>query len=156
MFCMRLLLLGLIALLSACGGGSGVRERIFPPSASVQELAVGTDGRWTLKLRLQNFSNVSMRIDSVAAELHVAGQPAGRIEAQPGLDVPPESAEIVEVVVTPASAAAAAVRAATDQRGNVRYAISGTIRSSEPDSRRDEFSFDSQLSAVPGLAGVLR
>ena len=153
---MRLLLLGLIALLSASGGGSGVRERIFPPSASVQELAIGSDGRWTLKLRLQNFSNVSMRIDSVAAELHVAGQPAGRIEAQPGLDVPPESAEIVEVVVTPASAAAAAVRAATDQRGNVRYAISGTIRSSEPDSRRDEFSFDSQLSAVPGLAGVLR
>jgi hypothetical protein len=68
MFCMRLLLLGLIALLSACGGGSGVRERIFPPSASVQELAIGSDGRWTLKLRLQNFSNVSMRIDSVAAD----------------------------------------------------------------------------------------
>lgn len=145
-----------LLLLAGCGGGNGVRERLFPPSASVQELAQQADGRWALKLRLQNFSNVSMRIDALQAELDVAGHDAGRIELAVGVSVPPESAEILELAVTPAPAAAAAVDAASRERRSVRYAIRGSIRSSEPDSRRDEFSFDSQLSPVPGLGGVWR
>jgi hypothetical protein len=153
---MRLLLSGLILLLTACGGGNGVRERIFPPSSSVQELAQQSDGRWAVKLRLQNFSNVSMRMDTVEAELKVAGHSAGRIDLTPGVSVPPESAEIVELVFAPSSAANDAVRAATQAGRSVRYTLSGTIRSSEPDSRRDEFTFESQLSPVPGLTGVLR
>lgn len=148
------LLASLLLLLAACG--DGIRERVFPPTVSLQELAVQPDGRWALKLRLQNFSNVPMRFDRVDATLQIASAAAGTITLTPGLSVGPESAEIVELVLLPASAAANHIQAANVRRGNVAYALSGTIVSSEPDSRRDEFEFKSQLSAVPGLPGVLR
>lgn len=144
--------------LIACGGG-GVRKRVFPPSLSVQELSEQADGAWALKLRLQNFSNVSMRFDQVQAELTIDGVAAGSLSLQPALVVGPEGAEIVNLAFVPSSEAASRVRAALEARRSLRYAVNGTIRSSEPDergSRRDEFSFESQLSAVPGLAGVLR
>src|SRR5690606_26124638 len=53
-------------LLTACSGG-GVRKRVFPPSASVQEVVVEADGRWRLALRLQNFSNVPHRFTGFSA-----------------------------------------------------------------------------------------
>lgn len=146
-----------IATLTACGGGGGVRQRLFPPTLSVQELAVQADGRWKLKLRMQNFSNVSMRITTVDAQLRVGGDEAGTIALQPGMSVPPESAEVVEFSLQPTAAAAATVKAAIEAGRSVRYAVQGTIHSNEPRSRRDEFTFDNgQLSAVPGLTGVLR
>jgi predicted small lipoprotein YifL len=149
------LLLVFLLSLTACGG-SGVRERVFPPTASVQELALQADGRWLLKIRLQNFSNVPMRFDAVEATLKIGPANAGSVSLQPGLDVGPESAEIVELSLLPASAAANHVQAANARRGSVAYTLAGTIRSSEPDSRRDEFEFKSQLSHVPGLTGILR
>ena len=148
------LLVPLLLLLAACG--DGIRERVFPPTVSLQELALQPDGRWTLKLRLQNFSNVPMRFDRVDATLQIATAPAGKIALAPGLSVGPESAEIVEYVLLPGSAAANHVVMANQRRSNVAYALTGTIVSSEPDSRRDDFEFKSQLSAVPGLPGVLR
>lgn len=150
-----LIVLLLCALLSACGGG-GVRERVFPPTVSIQELAQQADGRWALKLRLQNFSNVAMRFDAIEARLRVGSNDAGTVNLQPMLSVPPESAEIVDFLLMPAMAATKDVQAAAQGRGSVRYTLEGTIRSTEPDKRRDEFKFESQLSAVPGLSGVLR
>lgn len=149
-----LVLLALLLPLAACG--DGIRERVFPPTVSLQELALQRDGRWTLKLRLQNFSNVPMRFDRVDATLKIATAKAGAIALTPGLSVGPESAEIVEFVLLPASAAANHVMSASQRGGNVTYVLAGTIVSSEPDSRRDDFEFKSQLSAVPGLPGVLR
>jgi hypothetical protein len=148
------LLAPLLLLLAACG--DGVRERVFPPTVSLQELALQQDGRWVLKLRLQNFSNVPMRFDRVDATLQIATAPAGKIALAPDLSVGPESAEIVEYVLLPGSAAANHVVMANQRRSNVAYALTGTIVSSEPDSRQDDFEFKSQLSAVPGLPGVLR
>lgn len=153
-FALLALLLSLSLLLAACG--DGIRERVFPPTVSLQEVAVRPDGRWSLKLRLQNFSNVPMRFDRVDATLKIATAQAGTIALAPGLSVGPESAEIIEHVLLPASAAANHVISASHRGGNVAYVLSGTIVSSEPDSRRDEFEFKSQLSAVPGLPGVLR
>lgn len=153
-FAPLVLLAPLLLLLAACG--DGIRERVFPPTVSLQELALQPDGRWALKLRLQNFSNVPMRFDRVEATLKIASAPAGAIALSPGLNVGPESAEIVEYLLLPASAAANQIQAANLRHGNVAYALSGTIVSSEPDSRRDDFEFKSQLSAVPGLPGVLR
>ena len=153
-FAQLVLLAPLLLLLAACG--DGIRERVFPPTVSLQELALQPDGRWNLKLRLQNFSNVPMRFDRVDATLKIASAQAGAIALAPGLSVGPESAEIVDFVLLPGSAAANHVIAASQRGGNVAYALSGTIVSSEPDSRRDDFEFKSQLSAVPGLSGVLR
>jgi hypothetical protein len=143
-----------LLLLTACG--DGIRERVFPPTVSLQELALQPDGRWTLKLRLQNFSNVPMRFDRVDATLKIATAQAGTIALAPALSVGPESAEIVEVTLLPGSAAANHIVNASQRGSNVAYALSGTIASSEPDSRRDDFEFKSQLSPVPGLSGVLR
>jgi hypothetical protein len=149
------LLLATPLLLASCGGG-GIRERIFPPSASVQELAVRPDGTWAVKLRLQNFSNVPMRFDRVEATLKIASAAAGTLSLQPGVSVGPESAEVVDATLAPSSAAANHVQAAGVRRGSVAYELSGTIVSGEPERRDDDFEFKSQLSAVPGLSGVLR
>lgn len=142
-------------LLSACGGG-GPRKRVFPPNASVQELTVAADGSWTLAVRLQNYSNVPQRFTALEAKLSVGGHAAGDVRLAPNLTVGPESVEIFSVTLNPSPAAAEAVRAALDARRSVRYAFAGEIASNEPDKRRDDFTFESQLTAVPGLTGVLR
>jgi hypothetical protein len=153
----RVLLPLLLAILtlSACGGG-GVKKRIFPPSASIQELAVQSDGSWLLKVRLQNFSNVTMRIDSLDAELRFGPASAGRVTLKTALDVGPESAEVAEVRLMPQSAAANPIQNALMRRRSVNYKIEGEIVSSLPHQRDDDFLFESQLTAVPGLTGVLR
>lgn len=142
-------------LLSACSGG-GERKRVFPPSASVQELTVGADGGWTLALRLQNFSNVPQRFVGLDAELSVGGHVAARLQPPTDILVGPESVEILTIALTPSPAAAEAVRAALESRRGVRYTLAGHIASSEPKRRDDDFTHESQLTAVPGLSGVLR
>lgn len=142
-------------LLSACSGG-GERKRVFPPSASVQELTVGGDGAWTLALRLQNFSNVPQRFTGLDAELAVDGQAAATLHPPTDITVGPESVEILSVALTPSSSAADAVRHALESRRSLRYTLTGEIASSEPDRRRDDFVHESQLTPVPGLPGVLR
>ena len=148
-------LLFVALILSACGG-DGIKKRIFPPSASIQELAVQTDGSWLLKVRLQNFSNVSMRFDSIDAELTFGPASAGRITLATAVDVGPESAEVAEVRIVPQSAAANPIQNALMRRRSVNYKLEGEIVSSLPRSRDDDFVFESQLTAVPGLTGVLR
>jgi hypothetical protein len=152
-----LLLLIATSCLTACGG-DGVRQRLFPPSASIQELAVQPDGSWKLKVRVQNFSNVAMTVVRVEANLKIGAAPAGKIELQPAVAVPPESVEVFESTLMPQSAAANLVMAAAAKRlgGQVAYSLAGRIDSSEPDARKDDFEFKSQLSSVPGLERVLR
>lgn len=152
-WCVLLVLCTLV--LSACGGG-GPRKRIFPPSASVQELTVAADGSWTLAVRLQNFSNVTQRFGQVTGTLRVGGHDAGPVSLVPDAAVGPESVEIFDLRVTPSPAAAQAVADAIAARRSVRYELEGEITSVEPDRRRDRFDFDSQLTPVPGLPGVLR
>ena len=151
----RLALLCALVLLSACGGG-GPKKRVFPPSASVQQLTVLPDGRWSVQVRLQNFSNVTQRFGNVAGTLRVAGNEAARVQITPDLAVGPESVEIFTLELTPSPGAAQAVSAALDARRSVRYELEGEIVSIEPNKRTDDFRFDSQLSAIPGLTGVLR
>jgi hypothetical protein len=156
--CLRYSLLVVLALtlLAGCGGGGGVRQRLFPPTVSVQELAQQSGGGWTLKLRLQNFSNVTMRFDALDAKLTIDDVAAGAIVASPMLAVGPESADVVDLEFTPSSAASARVRDALAGKRSIAYTLAGQVRSTEPAKRRDDFTFTSQLTAVPGLAGVLR
>lgn len=155
--CLRCSLLVVVALtlLAGCGGG-GVRQRLFPPTVSVQELAQQPGGDWKLKLRLQNFSNVTMRFEALDAKLTIDDVAAGTIAASPMIAVGPESADVVELDFTPTSVAAERVRAALAAKRSIGYTFAGEVRSTEPSKRRDDFTFTSQLTAVPGLAGVLR
>ena len=154
-FARSIMIASLGLLLAACTGGDGVRERIFPPTASIQELVQTSDG-WMVKLRLQNFSNVSMRFAAVEARLHLGQIDVGSITLDPAIDVPGNSVEVLETRLTPPAAARAAVDAVLQSRAGLRYKLEGEIRSSEPRERRDDFLFESSLSPVPGLTGVLR
>ena len=138
------------------GCGRGPVRRVFPPSASVQELRREDDGSWALVLRLQNFSTAPMRFDVIEGELEVGGASAGRLTLPLALTVPPSSAESVDARLQPTAEAAARIEAALADRRGVGYRLSGRIRSSEPGRRDDAFDFSSALTPMPGLRGVLR
>jgi hypothetical protein len=141
----------LMLVLAGCAGGP--TRNIFPPRASIQQLAVQTDGSWKLQLRLQNYSNVSTTFATVDASIELAGNTAGRVSAAPAIRIGPESADVVEVGLKPSPAAAQAVAAL--RSGNMHYKLAGRIVTSDP--RGDhEYAFEGVLSPVPGLVGVLR
>ena len=139
--------------LAACAGGE--KRRINPPRASVQELAVQQDGQWRVSVRLQNFSSVPTQFADLDATLEVGGQRAGSLRLQPAIVVGPESADVAVVVLAPESGAKSAVAAALASGQSVRYRVSGQITTREPKGSY-RFEYDSALSPVPGLAGVLR
>lgn len=145
------------AMLAACA--SGPARRVSEPAASIQELTVGADGSWTVELRLQNYSSVPMRFEGIDLGLETGEVDAGRLLAQPGITVGPESADLVSVRLAPTPAARMLVADTLAGRRGVAYALDGTITAAPADrggSRAYEIERRSALSPVPGLAGVLR
>lgn len=151
-FLLSLLLLALA--LGACGGGP--RKRIFPPTASIQELQVEADGQWLVQLRIQSFSNVPHTVSTLTARLRVGGVDAAVLQLAPELTIGPQNAEVEALRIAPSAEAAARVAEALGSGRSVGYVISGTLTSTAPDKRRDDFTFEGQLWPQPGLAGVLR
>lgn len=152
---LRLIALSLfIALLAGCGSG-GERKRIYPPQASVQQLTLLGDGQWQLQLRVENFSNVSMRLDAAQLQLTAAQQDAGSIALTPQLVVSPNSAELLTLTLNPPGAARAAAALARADRTGLHYRLAGSLEIGEPEGRYDT-EFESVLSPVPGLEGVFR
>ena len=151
-FLLSVLILALT--LAACG--SGPRKRIFPPTASIQELQVQDDGQWRVQLRIQRFSNVPHTVAALSAQLRIGGAQAATLELAPNLTIGPQNAEIEELLLTPSGEAAARIAAALAAGRSVTYALDGTLTSTAPDKRRDDFSFEGQLWPQPGLPGVLR
>jgi len=134
----------------AIAGCYGERKNVFPPRASIQQLTSNPDGSWSLKLRLQNFSNISMTFAHVDGKLQVGGVDAGSIALTPNLRIGPESADVIDATLAATPSARAKLG-----NGNVQYVLVGRISTSEP--KRDEpYEFSSQLSPVPGLPGVFR
>ncbi len=144
----------LMSLLAACSNGP--RKRIFAPTASIQELAVQPDGQWQIRVRIQSFSNVPHTVSELSAQLRIDGIDAATLKFSPAVSIGPQSAEVEDLTMSPAADAAARVKAALESGRRVDYALNGTLVSTEPDRRRDEFTFEGQLWPVPGLPGVLR
>lgn len=142
----------LALILAGCAGGP--RKNIFPPRASIQQLAMQADNSWKLQLRLQNFSNVPMTFAKIDAKIEIAGSAAGSVSVSPGIRVGPESADLFDASLSPAPAAAAKV-AALHGNGNVRYKMTGRIVTTDPGGEYP-YAFEGELSPVPGLDGVLR
>ena len=137
---LRLLALaGLCLLLAACG--NGIRERVYPPSASLQQLTAQADGSWQLELVLRNYGNVPIQIERIDVGLVIDGIDAGRLQ-QPGQRVGPTSREVLRIDLQPSPAAADRIAAALASRQGVRYRVSGTLETSEPERRRDNFEFE--------------
>jgi hypothetical protein len=146
----------LASLLAACS--SGPPRRVSPPAASIQQLTVNADGSWSLDLRLQNYSSIPMRFDSVRLDMTLGGETAAVVQASPAISVGPESADVVSVAVTPDSLARIAIADALAARRPLDYALEGSVQAAVEDRKPREYDIDtrSRLNPVPGLDGVLR
>ena len=153
----RLACLLLIAtLIAACASPGG--RRVSEPAASVQQLTVDAQGGWSLQLRLQNFSSVSMRFDRVDLAMTLAGAPAATLAAAPALDIAAESADVVTLRLTPSPEARLQVADALASGRSVNYRLDGQLTATPDKGKPREFDIrrDSALSPAPGLPGVLR
>jgi len=153
----RWLGLALVALLSASCSSGPVR-RVSEPSAQIQQLTVRADGRWSVELRIENFSSIPMRFDTVDLALTVGDGAAGNVTAQPGLSIGPESADVVTAVFTPQAAAKLAVADALAGSRSVSYTLKGKLGVTPDEGKLRSFEIErsSALSPAPGLPGVLR
>lgn len=143
--------------LMACA--SGPPRRVSEPAASIQQLTVRADGDWSVDLRLQNYSSLPMRFQSVSLALSVAGEPAGELRVDPAIAIGPESADVVTVQLSPPSPARVVLADALAAGRGVAYALEGRIDAGPEDrtgTRGYRVKRESRLSPVPGLPGVLR
>ena len=143
-------------LLSGCA--SGPVRRVSEPSAQIQQLTVRADGRWAVDLRIENFSSIPMRFDSVDLALAFGDNQAGHVTAQPAISIGPESADVVTTVFTPQAAAKLAVADALAGGRSISYTLEGTIIATPDEKRQRTFEVKrtSQLNPAPGLPGVMR
>ena len=143
-------------LLAACA--SGPVRRVSEPSARIQQLTVRADGNWSTDLRIENFSSIPMRFDSLRLDLEVEDHVAGALVATPALTIGPESADVVTVTLAPAAAAKFAVAQALADGKSIEYSLEGTFTATPSEERQREFDMKrgSALSPAPGLPGVMR
>ena len=152
-----LVVTSLIALLAACS--SGPPRRVSEPAASIQQLTVQADGRWSIELRLQNYSSIPMRFENASFDFKVGDEAAGTLAAQPALTIGPESADVVTVAFEPSANARLWLAGMLADGRGIGYRLEGTISAAPTDrgkARDYKTKRDSQLSPVPGLPGVLR
>jgi LEA14-like dessication related protein len=144
-------------LLAACAGPGGKR-RISEPAAGIQQLSVLADGRWEVTVRLDNFSNVPMQFATLDLRIALDGADAATVRAQPGIGIGPESADVVNVTVSPTAQARARIATALADGRGVDYRLEGEVRAGpeQADPRSYPIKRNSALSPVPGLPGVLR
>ncbi len=140
------------------GCSSGPVRRVSEPSVRIQQLSVLPDGSWTAELRLENFSSIPMRFDSLDLALQIGGHPAGALAAQPALSVGPESADVVSATLRPTVEAKLAVADALAGGRSVAYELKGSVAATPDEQRQRTFQIErsSALSPAPGLPGVLR
>jgi len=148
----------LLAVLAGCSSG-GTPRRVSEPAASIQQLTVQADGSWSVDLRLQNYSSIPMRFDTVDLQLAVDGQAAGALRKSPALEIGPESADVITVVLEPDPTARMLLADALAARRGVGYVLEGHIQAAPVDrggSRSYDIKRSSALTPAPGLPGVLR
>src|SRR5688572_33097661 len=143
-------------LLTACT--SGPVRRVSEPSARLQQLSVRADGSWSAELRIENFSSIPMRFDSLDLALQFGDNLAGRLLAQPAISIGPESADVITIDLRPAAAAKFAVADALAGGRSIAYSLEGHIAATPDQAKQRTFDIKrtSALSPAPGLPGVLR
>ena len=85
--------------LASCGGGPV--KRVSEPAAGIQQLSVRADGRWDVVVRLDNFSSVPMRFSDANLDIAFDNGAAAKLQAQPGISIGPESADVFTATLTP-------------------------------------------------------
>ena len=147
-----------LTMLALAGCIGGPVKRVSEPTASIQQLSVGSDGQWSVELRLQNYSSIPMRFDRVALTLQADAEIAGELNAEPALTVGPESADITVVKLAPSAAARILIADALADRRGLKYTLEGTLTAAAEDRKARDYKIkrNSALSPVPGLPGVMR
>lgn len=145
-------------LLAGCGRP---RPSVFPPDVQIQELHLADHGQWQITLRLQNNSYTGMRFQTLSLAMRVDGHVAGTLTASPALEVPQFAADVVQVQLTPAPKAAAALAAIANKgsSASVDYRLTGTVhaRADDEDKPREfKVHHHDWLSPVPGIADTFR
>lgn len=144
--------------LAACTSGGPVR-RISEPAASIQQLQVDANGNWNVELRLQNYSSIPVRFDSVQLELQSSGDTAALLHDAPGLVIGPESPDVITLSITPNAHGRLLVAHALADGRSFNYILSGRISATPTDRSRAQnydVRHNGTLSPVPGRTGVLR
>jgi hypothetical protein len=146
-----------LLLLGACSSGGPVR-RVSEPSANIQQLSVRADGSWSVDLRIDNFSSVPMRFDSISLVMTIAGEQAGTLQGQPALSIGPETADVATLALVPAPGARIAIADALARGRSIGYHLQGSLVAAPENggARTWQVKRDNALSPVPGLPGVLR
>lgn len=146
----------MVLAVAACA--SGPVRRVSEPTVRIQQLTVQANGQWTVELRLENFSSIPMRFDSIDLAVGLGGAQAGRLSATPALTIGPESADTLSVNLTPAAGAKLAAADALAGRRSVDYTLVGTVAATPDEARQRMYEIErnSALSPAPGLPGVLR
>jgi hypothetical protein len=139
-------------------GCTGVGTKLQPPTASIQQLTVNSDGTWAAIVRFQNYSyDTGMHVYSIDAELTLDDKPAGHIELSPALDIPAMDADIATATFKPDAAGATALAAA--KRNAVQYALKGSLSVGKGTTgSAQSFKLDGKgyMSPVPGVSNIWR
>ena len=142
-----------------CAGcSSGPVRRVSEPAANIQQLTVHADGSWSIDLRINNFSTVTMRFDNVNLMMTVGGESAGTMQGRPLLSIGPESADVATLAFTPSASAKIVIADALARASSVDYKLEGTLDAAPENGSVHSYKIkrSNALSPVPGLAGVLR
>jgi hypothetical protein len=149
-------LVALSLIIGACA--SGPPRRVSEPAVNLQQLTVRADGSWSVDVRIDNFSSVPMRFDSLSFALTIGAQPAGTLQAAPALTIGPEAADVATLTLVPSSSARIVVADALARRGSVDYELKGRLAAAADKAgiRNYDVERKNALSTVPGLPGVMR
>ena len=150
------LIAAVVLALAACSGGP-VR-RVSEPAAGIQQLSVRADGRWDVVVRLDNFSSVPMRFTDARLDIAFDNGAAATLQAQPGISIGPESADVFTTTLTPLPAGRARLATTLADGQGLNYTLGGTVQAGPEDgaSRSYKIERKSALTPVPGVPGVLR
>ena len=142
--------------LASCGGGPV--KRVSEPAAGIQQLSVRADGRWDVVVRLDNFSSVPMRFSDANLDIAFDNGAAAKLQAQPGISIGPESADVFTATLAPLPAGRARLANALADGQGLSYNLVGTVDAGPEDGNSRSYKIErkSALSPVPGLPGVLR
>lgn len=142
--------------LAACGGGPV--KRVSEPAAGIQQLTVRADGRWDVVVRLDNFSSVPMRFTDANLDIAFDNGAAAKLQAQPGISIGPESADVFTTTLTPLPEGRARLATALADGRGLNYTLGGSVEAGAEDGKPRSYKIErkSALAPVPGLPGVLR
>lgn len=152
----NVLITAAVLALAACGGGPV--KRVSEPAAGIQQLTVRADGGWDVVIRVDNFSSVPMRFADAKLDIAFDNGPAATLQANPGISIGPESADVFNATLTPLPAGRARMASALADGLSLNYTLGGTLDAGPEDGKSRSYKIErkSALSPVPGLPGVLR